>query len=479
MTKVKYYKRTHPFTMLTHLKSSVILLLIPVIQQILFKPEGLLELISTMGFNAVYVIAVISYAIASYRCYTYRIDEGGIRIKNGFFVKRNYTVPFDKIQTINFHKNIFASLFGAVRVSFDTPAGTSRSYDISAFFSRKHAKYMFSRIENEHEPKYVYKSSNMCMLLMSAFWSNPATGLLFAAPFISKMGDIVSEEIKELLYYSMSFVEQLAANIISPAAATLANILVFGWTVSMLVQFFRYGRFSAYRQGDFVVISRGIINKNVSFTKADHIAAVTINQSLFMHILNLYSSGIFTIGSGKLKGDKSLIVAAEKKDKLYKSLKNIIKFSAKETKSIYPKKNTLISYICVPLWVTIITVLLIIVVDYLSVINEFFIMVLIFAVIPLLWWLFFRIFAHRYSHLAVNSKYLIACGYNIWTLKKYLIPFDKIQYISIKQSIFQKRKGTCDVRIYLYFEKRACQTVKHIPKEQAEELIAQLQNKIR
>lgn len=479
MFKNKYYKRTHPFTILTHLKSSVILLLIPVIQQILFRPQGIFELISTMGFNAVYVISVISYAVASYRCYMYRVLPSGIQIKNGFFIKRYFAVPFNKIQTINFHKNIIASLFGAVRVSFDTPAGMSKSYDISAFFSKKNSKYIFSKIESGNKPKYVYRSSNMCMLLMSAFWSNPATGLLFAAPFISKMGDIVGEEIRNILYNSVSFVWQTVATEISPVAATVANILVFGWTVAVLVQFFRYGRFSAYRQGEYIAVSRGIINKNISFTRADRVAAVTINQSLFMRVLNLYSSGIFTIGAGKLKGDKSLIIAAEKKDKLYSLLKNIVKISTKESKSLRPKKNTVFSYICVPVWVTVFIILLITIADYFIIINELFKVILLFAIIPLTWWIMFRVFAYRHSRLAVNKNNLIACGYKIWTLKKYVIPFDKIQYISIKQSIFQKRKGTCDVQVYLYFEKRACHTVKHLPKHQAEELIKSIQNKIK
>lgn len=478
MAKEKYYKRTHPFTIFTHLKSSVILLLIPVIQQILFRPQGLFELISTMGINAVYVMAVISYAIASYRCYMYRVLPSGIQIKNGFFVKRYFVVPFDKVQTINFHKNIIASFFGAVRVSFDTPAGLSKHYDISGFFSKKNAKYMMSRIEAEADPKFIYRSSNMGMLLMCAFWSNPATGLLFAAPFISKTGNIISEEIRKIVYNSVNFFWQTVAAGISPVTATVANVLVFGWIVAVLVQFFRYGRFSSYRQGEYIVVSRGIVNKNVSFTRADRIAAVTINQSLFMRILNLYSSGIFTIGAGKLKGDKSLVIAAEKKDKMYRSLKNIVGFSSKEKISIYPKKNTLISYVCVPMWITVFTVMIIVVADCFSVINELFKILLIFAVIPLLWWIAFRIFAHRHSHIAVNSKYFIGCGYKICTLKKYIIPFDKIQYVSIKQSIFQRCKNTCDIQVYLYFEKRACHIVKHLPKEQAEELIKSIQNKI-
>lgn len=481
MLKNRYYKRTHPFTILTRLKSSVILLLIPVIQQLMFKPEGVFEVISTMGFNAIYAAAVIFYAIYSYRCYMYRMKLSGIQIKNGFFRKKYYTVPLSRIQTINIHKNIIARIFGAIRVSFDTPAGSSRDYDISAYISAKKAAYVLSKTENEKPKIAVYKSGNLNMLLMAAFWSNPASGLLIIAPFVSKLGDILGIEIQQLMNQSFAFDFrwQLVAIGIPPVAAAIANILLFGWAVSMAVQFMRYGRFSAYRQGEYIVITRGIINKNISFTRSDRIAAVTVNQSLLMHFLRLYSSGIFTIGAGKLKGDKSLIIAAEKKNTLYKSLKNIAKISSKELKSVYPQKNTLFSYLCVPIWVTLATILLITAADYFIVINEAFKVLLIFALIPLFWWILFRIFAHKHSHFAMNNRCAIVCGYKIWTLKKYLIEFDKIQYISIKQSVFQKHKNTCDVRVYLYFEKRACHTVKHLPKTEAEKLALYIQSRIK
>ena len=481
MLKNRYYTRTHPFTILTHLKSSVILLLIPVIQQLMFKPEGIFEVISTMGFNAIYAAAVIAYAIYSYRFLMYRLRPRGIQIKNGFFRKKYYTIPYSKIQTINIHKNIIARAFGAIRVSFDTPAGLSRVYDISGYISAKKSAYIASKVENEKPKIAVYKSGNLNMLLMSAFWSNPASGLLIIAPFVSKLGDILGIEIQQLVDQSFvfDFRWQLVAMGIPPVAAGIANILLFGWAVSMGVQFMRYGRFSAYRQGEYIVISRGIINKNISYTRSDRIAAVTVNQSLLMSFLRLYSSGIFTIGAGKLKGDKSLIIAAEKKNTLYKSLKNIVRVSAKELKSVSPRKNTLISYLCVPIWVTLFTISLIVVADYFTVINDAFQVLLIFALIPLFWWILFRIFAHKHSHLAMNNRCAIVCGYKKWTVQKYLIEFDKIQYISIKQSIFQKRKNTCDVRVYLYFEKRASHTVKHLPKDEAEKLVLYIQNRIK
>ena len=95
---------------------------------------------------------------------------------------------------------------------------------------------------------------------------------------------------------------------------------------------------------------------------------------------------------------------------------------------------------------------------------------MVFALIPLVWWTLFRLFARSRSFAAVNDDCVIMCSYDRLTLKKYIIPKDKVQYVSISQSIFQKRKNTCSVRVYMFFENRACHTVKHIDADRAREM---------
>lgn len=463
------YKRTHPCTIFIHLKISVVLLLLPIIRQLLYTPQDIFEIIGSMSLTTFYAVFVVGYAVYSYRKYLYRLSPHGIEIKKGLFFNRYFTLPFTKIQTINIYKDVFMSLLGAEKVSFDSPGGTSRRYDISAFFPKKYVARLIDEL-NKGKKKFVYTSNNFLTLLTCAFWSNPAAGLLFISPFVLKLGDTVKYEIRNILYNSMNVFWETIAIGVSPVAVTVANVLFGGWAIAVAVEFFRYGKFSASRIGEYIVVSRGVFNRSTTYTRADRVAAVTINQSLFMRILGLYSSGLFTVGAGKLKGDKGLIIAAEKHKKLHYCLGRLVKISLKERRSVCPKKNTLYSYICLPLWITAAIMAALITADYFSVTDELFKVLMIFSVIPLVWWIMFRIFAHKHSHIAINKKYLIASGYDKWTLKKYIIPFKQLQYISITQSIFQRLKGTCNVHIYLYYEKRAYQTVKHLPIKQVNEI---------
>ena len=141
-----------------------------------------MEYVTTLGLNAVYAIAVISYAVYSYSSYRYRLIEDGIQIKEGLFIKKRLTVPYSKIQTIVFDFEAFAAIFGAVNVCFDTPAGLSRKYDISAYFSKKNANAILIKIHELNPEVSCVKANFVNTLLMCAFWANPATGFLFISP---------------------------------------------------------------------------------------------------------------------------------------------------------------------------------------------------------------------------------------------------------------------------------------------------------
>ena len=109
------YKKTHPFSIIKKLKISVFLVLLSIIQQFLYRPRDIFEYVTALGFNALYAIAAIAYSIYSYTRYRYKLIENGIQIHEGLFIKRRFTVPYSKIQTIVFNRDTLADVCGAVK----------------------------------------------------------------------------------------------------------------------------------------------------------------------------------------------------------------------------------------------------------------------------------------------------------------------------------------------------------------------------
>ena len=62
----KKYKKTHPYSILRHLKISVILILLSVLQQVLYRPQNIIAIIGSLGFNALYVIVILFYYLSNF-----------------------------------------------------------------------------------------------------------------------------------------------------------------------------------------------------------------------------------------------------------------------------------------------------------------------------------------------------------------------------------------------------------------------------
>lgn len=477
--KQRSLRKQHPFAMLSKLTGSALLLLLPVIQQLLYRPQNAFEIISTMGISAIYAIAVITVAIIFYNTCRYKNIGHGIYIERGVLIKRKFTVPFENVSTVTVERNIFAAIFGAARLSVDTPAGFGKKRDISLYMNKSKVEFMINKMFSGLKSTFLYTADNFRMILMSALWSNPMSGLLLLAPLIQKTGNILGQEFNSIVIESVDFRTDLISIGITPAAATIANILVLGWVVAMMFQFFRYARFSSRRIGEYVAIKRGIGRKNERYTKVHEISAVTINRTLSMAIFKLQSAGIFAVGSGKDKGDKSLIAIAANEKELNSAINGIVGFDTHYEKKLSADKSRLFSYILIPIIVTGVVLLAVSLLIFVPLLDDLYFTALLISLAPLIWWIAFRIYAFHHASLGYNKTCAIFCGYKKWSLTKYVIPYEHIQFIEVRQNLFQKHSGYCNVRAYLYYEERASHTVKHLKLSDAQKMIDEIGMKLK
>ncbi len=476
--KIRKLRKQHPFAMLTKLTASALLLLLPYVLQILYRPQNLPEIIGAMGFSTLYAIAVIAGAVIFYNTCRYSYTGGDIYLERGVIVKRRLAVPYENVSTVTVERNVFAAMFGAAKLSFDTPAGVSKTRDVSLYLRRSRVKRLIKRLLDGLEVKYEYSADNFRMLLMSALWSNPMAGLLLLVPLIERTGDVIGREFNNAVIESVDFRITLISAGITPAAATIANLLVLGWAAALVFQFFRYARFSSRRVGEYIAITRGIGSKNERYTKMQEISALTINRTLSMAIFRLTGIGIFSIGSGKDKGDKSLIAIAANKREQKDAVEGLTGFDTHYNRELRPNRSRLFSYIIIPIVVTAMVLALVSLLVFVPLLDELYFTALLISLVPLVWWTAFRIFAFRHASFGYNGTCAILCGYRRLSLIKYIIPYEHIQFIEISQNIFQQRSGFCNVRVHMYYEQRATHTVKHLKLSDAEEIVKQIESRI-
>lgn len=469
------YKKCHPYTILNHMKLSVIIIILSVMRQIFITPDGLIDIISSLGISALYVLAGCLYALWFYQRQSYYMGDKGIYIKQGIFLTKKYIMPYDKIQTLSVKRDILPSFFGAVKISADTPAGSSRNYDISGYISKKKTEKMLERIDRENIRGNIYKSNIVNTILLSAFWSNPITGLIFIVPVLSKSGQIVGTELTtNLIHDSLNSDKNVLALYFSPAVSAIITIIISCWVISVLMVFLRYARFRSYRLENFVAISRGAVNKSFLMTRTDGITAVTIDQSLFMRILNIYSAGIFVIGSDKTKGDRSMILPPESKEKIYKGIYELTGIDPNETESIYAEKHKIWSYVYLPVILFAVCIVGTMLSKFTGRLASIINVLLTMCIFLILWWFAFRCFAYRHSHIALCGNNISICTYEGLTLKTYIIPIGKIQSVEISQNIFQLKKDTCNVTLSIYAEKKSTHKIKQLDRKTAGKLLKKI-----
>ena len=74
---------------------------------------------------AIAIIFPLVIGILSWLRFTYRIEEGELRIESGIFVKKKRYIPFERIQSLDFSEGILQRLFGLVKVKVETAGSTS------------------------------------------------------------------------------------------------------------------------------------------------------------------------------------------------------------------------------------------------------------------------------------------------------------------------------------------------------------------
>lgn len=465
------FNRVHPYSIFITIKRFIFILILPVVQQILFKPMNIFETISSMGLNILFVIFLFTFAILEYRNSVYYIDKDNIIISKGNLIKKDVNIPNNRLQMVSIEGTITSKIFGASKVYIDTAGGSRKNVDIQIAVSNKKIENFLAKLVPQNKLTCAYMCSSIRMLLMTASWANPASGLLILSPFIKQAGEILGEQFSEFFYNNVNITYRLITIGISPATAAIANILIIGWAVAMVVQTCRYGNFRVYKHKDMMMIRRGFIVKNTRIVFNNKITAITIKQSMIMKIFQLYSVYVQTIGSGKEKGDKSLLVAAARKKQMQSALDGLIYINSQSTNVARPPKKRLLSYISIPLYVSMAVIGALVFLYIKNTYRELIVVGLLFTLIWSIWWIIFRIFAFKASFLSYNNDVVIVSTFEKFTLCTSHIPYDRLQYIEVVQNPFHKISKCCDVYFYIYSDRKERFKIKYLDKTQAYELI--------
>ncbi|MDQ5984224.1 MAG: hypothetical protein RUMPE_01264 [Eubacteriales bacterium SKADARSKE-1] len=467
------YKPTHPYAMTTYIYSFSFLLIIPIIQQIVFKPDSFYDVIITFWKSIILTFIILLWSFLKYRSITYCIAEKKLFIKHGILLKRDFVIPYENIYAITIKNKVSQTFFGAVKLIFNIPAKNKYA---SLILSNKNALMVVKSIFTSKHKKTIYKAKMLRIILMSAFWANPLTSLLITIPFVKKTGNVLGQELSEKLYSAVDIRVILIAIGISPLIATIIYLLASAFLITFIIQYFRYSNFKAGISDDYIFVSHGLINKNGKIIKKSVINAVSINQTLLMRILKLYNAYIHTVNFIKNENDKTLLIAASKKEQLVYDLEKLVPIKIINSKKFKPAKKTLKKFIFAP---GICFFLLIFFmcrlkeeIWYTQIIALFLKLIMVF----LLWWFFFRVQAYKISGISFSENVVKICGYKKLNLFSSYIPIKKIQSIEIRRTPFQRVENLASIKIYIFSEEENYFSCNHLKYEYVKNFVESVES---
>ena len=463
MKENRLYCHLHFSAILKKLRPSVIISLIPLIEQLLhpanFSPASL-----SIGTAATTVVFL--WGILSYRSFTYRLTPNGIKLKNGLIIRRIFTIPYNKLRVLTFSQGITERLTGGVSVFFDTAAVLHGHRDIPVCLPVKNAERVKELFSERYSP--IYRCSAFGALFSAALLSEPEADILLLIPFLSQTAALTGSGI-----HALSAGYDLSLRLLT--AHDMKSIIIFSelflslWLTAVLIRAVRLIRLSSSVSGKYAVTERGILTRVISFSRLDSIASLVMEQSGIMYLLNRNNIFIYTTGYEPKGREKNLFAPAQR-ESLFQELKTkSFHFDTDEKYRIAPPKKSILSY----LWGHIICMLIISACGVLCMITGFHTtgMLILFLIPLVLRRIIFILLTFGKYHASLGKNHICICTCNKMKLKSYYIPFGRVRKTIIKQNPLQRKKHTCTLRLYLYCEKTVCIQLRHINEKDVREFI--------
>lgn len=446
MKKRGFSVRPHPYSFYTYLSKILYLLIIPLIQQLIFRPESLFQKIGTTIINFSFLFLITGIAIAHYRSIYYRQNNIFITFKKGFFIKKRLNLPINTISTLYMQSNILSGTFGASKLYINSNALKDKK-GVTFIASRKKCQKISERLTGTQNGEEIYKCSFFNVIILALTGSNSVTGLLVISPFIDRIGTVLGREYSDRLYSAVDLTDYFMIFGLPPALAYIAGILFAGYVLAVVIKTLRYLNFKVIKRGDTIIIPKGIGIKSLFLTQKKNITAISVRQSLLMILLKIYTVSLHTLNSAKAKGDDNLIVPLTGCDGAIKFFKSINNRCNDYKVIVRPLKKRLKNYLYFPFSVFLVIIFITVLMVYNHFYNSFINIFLLFF-IPFTFVLAgFRIIAHKHCGIFICENQIKVQSFKKLNIITTVIPTENIEYTAVKRNPAQRFFGTCNVII--------------------------------
>src|SRR5918994_4620889 len=302
-------KHLHPVGMLvgaiSTLRSWISGLVIPGV--FLLVSQGFSLWTMTLFLLGIIIVAVLAalWGFLSWRATTYTVTGNSFRLRQGIFQKSERTIPLEHVQSVDTVQGIIQRPFGVYEVRIETAGGGVSEPDASLSALDRDAVQTLrreiegSQIERSEErtgPTILRRISTRELLIAGATSGQIGVAFSLLAVGSQFLDNFLSQS------FVRSLVETLAPNWLMVLLIVVPVGLLLAWLLAIAGTVLAYTGFTLSREGDFLYIKRGLLERREATIPLSRIQAVRISEGLLRQPFGLASLRVESAGYGEDAG---------------------------------------------------------------------------------------------------------------------------------------------------------------------------------
>lgn len=259
-------------------------------------------------FGALFVVVgSAAWGFLSWRVTSYQVSGGAFRLRRGVVQKSERTIPLDHVQSVDTVQGLIQRLFGVVEVRVETAGGGGSEPDASlSAVSRAAAGELRREIEGgrretretaeEAGPAVLRRLGTRDLLLAGATSGQIGVALSVVAIGFQFFDDFLPGRFAERVF------EALAPRSVTTVLALVLVVGLFAWVLAIAGTVLAYAGFTLSRDGEFLYIKRGLLERREATIPLARIQAVQAVEGVLRQPFGLAMLKVESAGYGEDAG---------------------------------------------------------------------------------------------------------------------------------------------------------------------------------
>lgn len=245
------------------------------------------------------------WGFLSWRATTYRVVGGAFYLRRGVLQKSERTIPLEHVQSVDTVQGVVQRLFGVVELRVETAGGGGEGSDASlAALDRGSAGELRDALEGGSAEAVEEESGPEVLRRLSR------RELLIAGATSGQIGVALSVVAVASQLFDNFFTEGFARRVfdtLAPGGVTAALVIVlafglFAWLLAIAGTVLSYAGFTLSRDGEFLYIRRGLLERREATIPLARIQAVQIVEGVLRQPFGLAMLKVESAGYGESSG---------------------------------------------------------------------------------------------------------------------------------------------------------------------------------